>query len=410
MGERVAVVMSGAAARGAFQAGALARLVPALVDQGYAPTVFLGTSAGSINTALWGSFADLGPQACGEAVLEVWRAMDRGNVFAHPAGTVLLRDAPRLLWSAWGAGHGLPGVLDTRPLTRTATQHLDCDRLARNVKAGIVEAVGVAATRMPPESAPIQQSGPASARTVVFLHTANLDPAGIADPDRAVDLAAGPIGVEHVLASSAIPVAFPAQRVTAPPSAAGWYLDGGVRLNTPLRPALALGAERVVVIAAMSTEYGDPLEPSPASSPAPDVADAGALLLHAVLADRMAEDLRSMRALNRSVTQAAAGGVQLTSVGGRAYRRVPVLAVAPEPGSLGALADEILARLGANPLRLAWDSDKVALDRLLRSIGDGPGRRELLSYLLFDSEYFNAQIALGAQAADAALAGGWRTD
>ena len=50
----VAIVLTGAAARGAFQAGAPSRIAPALERQGLRPSIYLGTSAGAINAALWG--------------------------------------------------------------------------------------------------------------------------------------------------------------------------------------------------------------------------------------------------------------------------------------------------------------------------------------------------------------------
>ena len=54
-------------------------------------------------------------------------------------------------------------------------------------------------------------------------------------------------------ASSAIQSLFPAVRVEE-----RWYGDGGVRLNTPLKPALKLNARRLVVIG-LNSVAGPPL-------------------------------------------------------------------------------------------------------------------------------------------------------
>lgn len=412
MSERVAVVLSGAAARGAFQAGALAAVVPALVAQGLAPSIFLGTSAGAINAALWGSLADLGPSECGQEVANVWRSMDSSDVYAHPGRTLLLGDGPRFIAGMWGVGRGVPALLDTSPLVTTASAVLDTSALARNIHDGTVAAVGVTATRVPPtEPALSTHSSPDRARTSVFIDSATLPTAPIADPDRAVDVAPGVITREHVLASAAIPLGFPPVWVDRPAATRGWYVDGGVRLNAPLRPAVALGADRIVVIAAMATEYGPGLPPSEPGEPIPVMSEAAAMLLNTALADQMTQDIRTLLSRNRMVAQAAAGGATLTGSTGVDQRVIPVLTISPRPGALSTLAGTILARkLHQGPLSVWRESDAFAIDRLLRGMGDGPGRLELFSYLFFDQEYFAAQIALGAQAAQAALRAGWQTD
>jgi NTE family protein len=52
--ERVGCVLSGGGARGAYEAGAISILAPALEALGERPALFLGTSVGAINAAYMG--------------------------------------------------------------------------------------------------------------------------------------------------------------------------------------------------------------------------------------------------------------------------------------------------------------------------------------------------------------------
>lgn len=390
----VAVVMTGAAARGAFQAGALAAIVPELEARGLRPSVFLGASAGAINAALWGSFAHLGSDRAGRRMVDVWRSMGRKDILTHPVGSVL-GDSWRLLpGSLAGRGPGLRSLLNTEPLVRTSRTVFDPRRLAANVADDVVSAVGVVATRMPTRNAAM-----GTARSVVFVDT-NLPTQGVADPARAVDVAVGHLTADTVLASAAIPVAFPAVRLSHPTAVAGWYIDGGVRLNAPLRPAVALGAQTIVVISADATDYAPAEAPAGAGEPWPDVGDATALTLHTVLGDRMIEDLHALRQRNEWIAQ----GLVPVSREGRAYRPIDTITVGPRPGELASLAEYVMTRKRLSRWR-SWirESDLFALERVLRGIGEGTGQRELLSYVLFDEEYFAAQIEIGQTAARAAL-------
>ncbi len=398
--ERVAIVLTGAAARGAFQAGALAALLTGLAEQGRSPTVAIGTSAGALNSALWASCAHLSPGEIAHALRSAWMS-DQQDVIAHPALS-LPRAAVDMARSSLGLGGGVRALLDTSPLAATVDRYLDAEQVAANVEAGIVEAVGVVATRMPAVAEPVAVS---SGRSVVFLDT-RLDASGVDDPERAVDLAPTSITAHHVLASSAIPMVFPAAWVPTPPSRIGWYLDGGIRLNAPIRPAVQLGADRIVVVSAHATKYGESPPPEQAERPSPDAADAAAHVLHAVLADSMVEDLADLRWKNQLCEQVR-GPVPGRS--GRPLRRLPHLAVGPRPGQLAHLAEQVLSKkFGARVWDWWDDSGTWVLGRLIRGLGDGPGRAELLSYLAFDRDYFLAQVELGRKAAEAALAQGWQ--
>ena len=405
-GRTVAVVLSGAAARGAFQAGALAELLPVLEQEGLTPKIVLGTSAGAINAALYGSLSHLDGEQAGRGVEDVWRRMDHSNVF-RPIPVGFIR--PTIQFGSGfllGLGSGTTSLLDTTPLTETAERELDARRLHANVAGdGTVSKVGVIATRIPPATT---QLGTSSGHTVVFLdERERSDYDG--DEDRALAVARGALGPEHVVASAAIPIAFPPQLITEPSSVAGWYGDGGVRLNAPLKPAISLGATHIIVISATSTEHRPDIPPTPGVVP-PDAADTGAQVMNAMLADRLIEDLRTIERTNRLVRHAADNDMPpLPSRSGGTYGKIRFTTIAPGSGEMGRLATSVHDDKTSG-LRSVREFDNWILGRALRGIGDSTGRRELLSYLLFDDDYFEASLDIGRRAARAALESGWRTE
>ena len=97
----------------------------------------------------------------------------------------------------------------------------------------------------------------------------------------------------------------------------------------------------------------------------------------------------------------------MTGTDGRAYRQIDVLAVAPPPGQMGQIAAQSFARRTGGMGRLT-EMDNWLMGQAIRGAGDGVGRRELLSYLFFDEDYFAAGIELGRKTAAEALSRGWQ--
>lgn len=408
---RVAVVLSGAVARGAFQAGALGQVLSSLPPD-WQPSIILGSSAGAINAVLWAVHLDDDAAVTAEQVNATWRRMSSRDVYAGVGLKGLpgaFRDVvlPAFRGAIAGRGDGIRSLLDTKPLSDVVAKEFAAPL---TLSAGLLGTVGVVATWMP-----LGQSGSAGGRSVLFLQERSPG-TWAGSTKRALDVERTTLLPAHVLASCAVPAAFPAQPV--PGSRPGWYVDGGVRLNTPIKAAVGLGATHVIVVSAMSMTYADRVHPVPMPQP-PDVADAASHVMHAVLADRAVEDLLAVEKMNWLVAQAEAQGAVLPRRGSEGnqvragtdgdYRRVSVMAVAPKPGELGSLADDAWrARYGCafSPRGL---QENAALGRALRSVGDGQGRSELLSYVLFDEQYFAESIAHGAERARSAFERGWQT-
>jgi NTE family protein len=259
-------------------------------------------------------------------------------------------------------------LLDPAPLEGTIARLLSFEHLNRNVSEGRIDAAAVAATSA------------LTSRTVVF-HAGGPEPPR--DEARAIDYVTTPLGGDHVRASAAIPTAFPAVHVAEPPAARGWYFDGGTRLNTPIKPAIALGADRVIVIGLNSIAPG----PSELAGPRePDVFEASSQLMQAVLVDPLNDDIRSLAEENET------------------GRRIPYVFVAPrERDEIGAIAARIYNERYSGPRGFLRDRNLAFVGRTVAG-GDDPIHGELLSFLFLAPVFARELIELGRRDAGVWLA------
>jgi NTE family protein len=216
------------------------------------------------------------------------------------------------------------------------------------------------------------------------------------DLARAIDYVATPLAPEHVIASAAIPGAFPAVEIRRPREAKGWYGDGGVRLNAPLKPALELGADRVIVIGLNSSVTDDEVRARP------DAIDGAAQLLQVVLGDQIADDVATLAAVNETlVPSGASAGPRERRRAGR--RTIPYIFIAPgDRLAIGRLARDVYKRRYAGIRGLVRNTDLALLGRVVsaeRSAVHG----ELLSYLFLAREFIEELIDLGRRDGEAWL-------
>lgn len=323
-----ALVLSGGGARGAYQAGVLQGLAD-LGVLGSFPVV-VGSSAGALNGVMLAAGAARPAEAVAELVA-VWERMRPELVFRT--------DLPTLARVAWGwirdlsFGGLLGGVsprslLDTRPL-RELLLRIPFERIEENLAAGHLRAVAVTATDYH--------------RSEAVLFVQGQPPTGSRQRVEACRLT-----VDHLLASSAIPIFFPTVEV------GGRHLgDGALRNTAPLEPALRLGAERILAVGVREPR----LRPAPPPGP-PRVAEIVGELLDAVMLDALeAESERS---------------------------GADVLWLGPSR-SLAEMALHWVHRI------------PMAVRYLLHGLGSDRAAAELASYLLFDEGYCRDLIRLGRE-------------
>lgn len=404
----VAIVLAGAGARGAYEAGFIATLLPHLQPR---PKMMVGTSAGAINAALLASVAHLPPDAARDEILGRWRKIKKDTVLG-PIGlsvlTAVVQYASALLWG----GDGPSGLLDTRPLFESLKKKelVDWGQIEQNLLRGDLHTLALVAT----------EGG--SGRTKVFYQSAadaksagtngngagngasHRGPARVAsgvqsDLNQAIDYIRTCLGAEHVRASAAIPVLFPPVALSHGGSES-MFVDGGVRLNAPLKPALALGAKALVVISTDPRRFGtSAAAKGKLKFPMQDqVLEA----LRAIFADRMIEDIRVLEDRNRLALAQGGGGNGHAAPPGLAY--VPLIFGGPQdPDRVGSVAARATRQILRGPrLRNLLDHPVLSLLEWFTSISAASGP-DLVSYVLFEPEFIAAALDAGIQDAEGLL-------
>jgi NTE family protein len=299
-----------------------------------------------------------------------WRGLALGTLGAALLG----RSHASGLFSVLSADRGL---LDRGPFESLVVRSIPWRSIRQNREAGRFHALSVTATDV------------SSGHAVVFHESPPGEPRHWT-PDPTIVARQADLAPAHALASAAIPLVFPTVEIDG-----RRYLDGALRLNTPLVPALRFGADRILVVALRGARPQDAEDEGAATGEAVELLGK---VMNALLLDPVEADLGRMRFVNEVLrrTERTFGAGALARLnetalreGAQPLKRIEETVIRPseDPRALAAAALKRLGKEGRLPalLRLFGRS----LERRGRSAGD------LCSYVLFDAEYTAALCELG---------------
>ena len=377
-GGMAGLVLTAGGSRGAYQAGVLKRVgeIAALRGQPCPFPIITGASAGAINCAALASYgSDFGTGTA--RLAQLWSQLSVTDVMRTDL-PALADNARKLvldlsLGGAIGAGR-VASLFDSSPLRRFLARHLPIEGIGEAVERGHLRAVAITAT------------GYHSGKAFTFVQ--GQPGLSLWTKSRRVALAST-IGIDHVLASSSIPLVFPPVSLSAA-GARAWFGDGALRLVTPLSPAIRLGAERLFAIGVRCQESANDLLRSELSEDAqgrellrPPLSQICGVFMNAIFLDHLDADVDHLLRMNALVAAHPPTPRDRHTAVSEPMRVITPLIVSPSD-DIAIIAKTLAHRM----------------PRGIRYLMDGLGTpdaqsADLMSYLLFDGAYTRELIDLG---------------
>lgn len=402
------LVLSGGGARGAFEAGVLYYLrtqMPPEIAHSRMFDIYSGASVGAINTAFLTATAH-DPIYQGAALRRMWQNLTNEDIYSTDVRALsgfLVKSGFFMATNFFGlqnmldkntSGSRTPfpfkNILDTSPFVNYLRRNVAWSQIHRNIERRVFDAVTISATHM------------MSGQLVLFVekHADAVYRKGGPVP------ILGPLSPKHILASAAIPLVFPIIRINRQ-----FYGDGSLRQNTPMSPAIHLGANRLLVISTHFIEPVVPLPVSPWSAEAePRVGDVLSTLLAAIFMDKLDYDLEQMRRINYLISdmEALYGEDALEKINAMRMKeqtghkeihvmnKIVPFVIHPSQ-DIGLIASNAFKRLLER--RETLTPVQKFFSKVMEGTPDRPN--DLVSLLMFDREYLETLLQLGYEDARA---------
>lgn len=274
-------MLTGGGARAAYQVGLLRGICARWPDLDV--SILTGVSAGAINVAYLASRQHDFRRSVDD-LTDLWLSLTPEQVFRVDAGSLLRRMLSVGVQFASGGSRLAPrsrGMVDTSPLAELLHRELGAE--------GDAPIPGIAARLSAPD--PLRSIAVGSIDWATGRSYTWIQGEGKQGWRRSGREGRGcSLTVPHVLASSALPLLFPAVGLDG-----SWHGDGGVRLVYPLAPAVHLGADRILAI---STRSRPPGERTPDTTGYPPTAQVAGVLMNAIFLDQLDQDAQRLERIN----------------------------------------------------------------------------------------------------------------